>query len=215
GTVAPTGVELERFAKSRLAERQGEDGAGGAYTLGYAGNLAPYQGIDLLLLAAKKVLDVRRDVRLVVATGSPTEKWEAEARRLGIGAHVEFANPDLRALPGVLATFDVALNPRPRCDGIPYKLLNYMAAGKPIVSFHGSARGVREGALLAVPGEDAEAFAAAVLRLLAHPDMMRCLGERALRAAAEDHSWERTAERVERVYMQLLGRTIKAEGISS
>ncbi|HYP19830.1 MAG TPA: glycosyltransferase family 4 protein [Chloroflexia bacterium] len=214
-TVAPNGVELERFAQSRSARRRGGDGAGQVYTLGYAGNLAPYQGIDLLLLAAKKVLDVRRDVRLVVATGSPTAKWEAEARRLGIGAHVEFANPDLDALPGVLAGFDVALNSRPYCDGIPSKLLNYMAAGKPIVSFQGSARGVREDALLAVPGEAAEAFAAAVLRLLDEPDLARCLGERALRAAMEDHSWARTAEIVEGVYMRTLGRTNKAEGIAS
>lgn len=214
-TVAPNGVELERFALSQLAGRRGEDGAGQVYTLGYAGNLAPYQGIDLLLLAAKKVLDVRRDVRLVVATASPTAKWEAEARRLGIGARVEFANPSLDALPGVLATFDVALSPRPHCDGIPSKLLNYMAAGKPIVSFHGSARGVREGALLAVPGEDAEAFAAAVLRLLDEPELMRCLGGRAFRAATEDHSWARTAEIVEGVYMRLVGRTGEAEAIVS
>ena len=214
-TVAPNGVELERFAKSRLAGRRGEGGEGRAYTLGYAGNLAPYQGIDLLLLAARKVLDVRQDLRLVVATSSPTAKWEAEARKLGIRAQVEFANPDLDALPGVLATFDIALNPRPHCDGIPYKLLNYMAAGKPVVSFRGSARGIRDNALLTLPGEDAETFAAAVLRLLDDPDLARCLGERALRAAEEDHTWARTAEIVEGVYMRLLRRTNKAEGVAS
>jgi glycosyltransferase involved in cell wall biosynthesis len=134
---------------------------------------------------------------------------------LGIAARVEFTNPDLDALPGVLATFDVALNPRPHCDGIPYKLLNYMAAGKPVVSFHGSARGVPDDVLLAVPGRNAESFAAAVLRLLDDPELARCLGERALRAVAENHSWGRTAELVEGVYMRLLGRTNKAEGVAS
>jgi glycosyltransferase involved in cell wall biosynthesis len=175
------------------------------FTLGYAGNLAPYQGIDHLMLAARKVLNVRQDVRLVVATGSPAGKWQAEAHRLGIRESVQFANPSLDALPDVLATFDVALNPRTHCYGIPYKVLNYMAAGKPIVSFQGSARGIPSGAALAVPDGDTDAFAAAILRLLDDSALARALGERALRVAVEEFSWERTAEKVEGVYTRLLG----------
>ena len=204
-TVAQNGVDLERFAKLHGAGGGGGNGSKPVFTLGYAGNLAPYQGIDHLMLAARKVFDVRQDVRLLVATGSPAGKWEAEARKLGIGESVQFTNPSLDALPGVLATFDVALNPRTHCDGIPYKLLNYMAAGKPIVSFQGSARGIPSGAALTVPGGDSDAFAAAILRLLDDPALARSLGERALRAAKEEYSWERTAEKVERVYMRLLG----------
>ena len=33
----------------------------------------------------------------------------------------------------------IALNPRVDCDGLPVKLLNYMATGRAIVSFAGSA----------------------------------------------------------------------------
>ncbi|HVG00198.1 MAG TPA: glycosyltransferase, partial [Chloroflexia bacterium] len=55
-TVAPNGVELQLFAASRGTQVSDRDGVGRVYTLGYAGNLAPYQGIDLLLRAAKRVL---------------------------------------------------------------------------------------------------------------------------------------------------------------
>ena len=41
-----------------------------------------------------------------------------------------------------LAAADVALNPRVHSSGTPQKLLNYMAAAKPVVSFEGSAKGL-------------------------------------------------------------------------
>jgi glycosyltransferase involved in cell wall biosynthesis len=206
-TVAPNGVELARFAKSVGATGHRPTASAPVFTLGYTGNLAAYQGIGLLLQATKNVLAVRRDVRLLIATGSPTEKWRSEVKRLGLGQHVDFTSDNLDTLPEVLVGFDIALNPRPRCEGIPYKLLNYIAAGKPVVSFRGSARGVAEDAVLTVPDGDTSAFAAAILRLLDDPALARSLGRRARRAAEEDHSWERTAEGVEGVYMRMLGLT--------
>ena len=203
-TVVSSGVELERFTNSTGLVQQRPGQPVSTFTLGYAGNLAPYQGIDLLLQVMQKVLAVRRDVRLLVATGSPTGGLEREVTRLGLREYVSFTGDDLGMLPEVLAGFDIALHPRPRCEGIPHKLLNYMAAGRPVVSFRGSARGVAGDAILAVPNGDVPAFASAVLRLLDDPALAHCLGQQALQAAQRDHSWERAAETVEGVYMRLL-----------
>ena len=60
------------------------------------------------------------------------------------------------------------------CDGIPQKLLNYMAAGKGIVCSAGSAKLLEhERTGLIVPNGDVDAFAAAIVRLAADPRVLR------------------------------------------
>ena len=93
------------------------------------------------------------------------------------------------------------MNPRARCDGIPQKLLNYMAAGMPIVTFDGSAGPVRhEVTGLRVPDGDTAAMADAMERLLTDRALGRRLGEAARAQAQRDFSWGRVAARVEDVY---------------
>ena len=77
-----------------------------------------------------------------------SEAHEKEHRRLaaelGISRSVIWISPHtLKDLPSYLALADVCVVPRPECPGHPVKLLNYMLAGKPIVSFAGGAKGVR------------------------------------------------------------------------
>lgn len=203
-SVVPHGVELAGFAPTPAEQQPFADGGRTTCTLGYAGNLAPYQRIDLLLESVRRVLRARQDVRLVVVTDDDAGKWEAEARRLGMQEAVRFVKSDLRNLPAILATFDIALNPRTACDGLPYKLLNYMAAGKPVISFRGSAGGIPADAVLAVPDGDTQAFAAAILHLLDDRALASKLGQRARQVAAEEHTWERAAEKLEWVYTSLL-----------
>jgi glycosyltransferase involved in cell wall biosynthesis len=108
-------------------------------------------------------------------------------------------------VPGLLAGSDVALNPRIDCDGIPVKLLNYMAAGRPVVSFAGSAPGLRHGATawLARDG-DVDGFADGVLALLADQPMAERLGRNARRFVETNHTWGRAADLTEAMYARLL-----------
>ena len=64
--------------------------------------------------------------------------------------------------------------PRVECPGLPQKLLNYMAAGKAIVSFAGSAKLLEhEVTGLIVPNRDIAAFAKAIVRLSDDPTLSR------------------------------------------
>jgi glycosyltransferase involved in cell wall biosynthesis len=100
----------------------------------------------------------------------------------------------------------VLLNPRPACNGIPQKLLNYMATGRPIVSYAGSAKLIEHGrSALVVADGDAQAFADATLHLLARPQLGRELGANARRLVEAQYSWDGVAARVESVYEEVLG----------
>src|SRR4029077_9647123 len=111
-----------------------------ARRVAFAGNLSAYQGVDLLLRAFSIVRRQLDDVRLMILTDSDFAKYVPLAESLGIHASIDVHNPGYLRLPTYLQSADILLNPRPACDGIPQKLLNYMAAGRPIVSFAGSAK---------------------------------------------------------------------------
>lgn len=204
-SVIPGGVQIELFAPSG---EQPFARAASSETLIYTGNLAPYQGIELMLEAFAHVLERRRHVRLLLATDSSFAPYEELAVRLGVRDRIDLVSGELLGLREHLASAHVALNPRVECDGYPQKVLNYMAAGKPIVSFVGSAADLREGEVARlVEGADPSAFAAAILDLLGDRQLCRRLGANALAYVRCERSWEQAAKRTERVYRRALGRS--------
>ncbi len=119
---------------------------------------------------------------------------------------LELVPERLESLPERLGEAGVAVLPRVDCPGLPQKLLNYMAAGRAVVAFKGSAKRVAHGATgLVVPDRDTAAFAAAVLRLAADPAEAARLGRAAQAFVAATASWATAAERCERAYAGLLG----------
>lgn len=196
-TVVQNGCEFEHFEiKSR--ERQALHP--GKKTLIYTGNLGAYQRIDLLLKIFREVLKERKDVCLLIVSNSPFNSYDSLLTRLGIREHIEIVPSDFDNLPKYLAGADIALNPRTDCDGIPQKLLNYMSAGKPIVSFAGSAKYLIHGKMgWVVENNNVSAFAKAILLLLKNTTLAQELGANA-RKYVKEFTWEKTAEKTEEVY---------------
>jgi glycosyltransferase involved in cell wall biosynthesis len=200
-TTLPSGVNCAHFD---IAEPAVEN-RNGIYTVLFTGNLAAYQGIDLLLAAFAEVVDKRKDVRLKIVSDSSFAPYEDLAKQLGVRDRVDMIFSSFDALPRHLAAADVAVNPRVYCDGIPVKLLNYMAARKPVVSFAGSAKFLTHGERgWVVPDGDVLGFADGILRLLADPKLARGLGQRAREFAETELSWAGTARRAEELYRNLL-----------
>ena len=206
-SVITSGVELEHFGGERARAAWAPGWRGAPRTLVYAGNLAAYQGIDLMLRAFAEVRRTRRDVRLRLVSDSPFGAYEPLAAALGVRDAIDVVPSRFDDLPRHLAGAAVALNPRTSCDGIPQKLLNYMAAGRPIVSFAGSAKDLTHGTLgWVVADGDVPGFARAIHRLLDDPALARSLGENALAYVRAERSWERVAERTEEVYRRVAPR---------
>jgi glycosyltransferase involved in cell wall biosynthesis len=197
-SVVMNGVEAGNF---RVRETPASDGD---VRLIYSGTLAPYQDIDLLLDAFARARRVRTDLKLCFSVSSSFEPYEEQARRLGVRDSIEVIADGFEELPRRLAASNIAVLPRTACPGIPQKLLNYMAAGKAIVSSAGSAKVIeheRNG--LIVPNGDADAFARALLRLAGNPALARRLGDSARSDAEQAYSWRQSAETLERIYDQL------------
>ena len=117
----------------------------------------------------------------------------------------EIRRPRRDEVPDLLVSADIALNPRLECDGLPQKLLNHMAAGKPVVSFAGSAKLLADGEHgLIVAYADAIAFARAIDRLLDDVELARRLGTAGWEFVRSRLSWDAAARRVEAVYERVL-----------
>ena len=203
-TVVVNGIEapfLERVA--RAVTRQGPRNPA-APRLVYAGNLAVFQGIDALLAAFSRLHRRRPEVELHLLTNGDFSAFREVSERLGILPAIRVRAVTLEDLPAELVAADVLVNPRMQCSGIPQKLLNYMASGRPIVSFAGSAKLVEDGLTARVVEDgDVEAFAAAIGSLLDHPDVAERLGEAAQDLLKREYGWPTAARTMESIYARI------------
>lgn len=200
-SLIPNGVEPELFSVLDRSSRSQST----PEHLVYAGNLATYQGFDLLLQAFARARVSRANLRLRVMTEDSLNGYEALAGSLGVRDAIDVTSVSLSDLPGALAAAHVAINPRVDCSGLPQKLLNYMAAGCPIVSFESSAKHIiHETNALIVADSDIDGMAAAIVRLLDDRTLASRLGLSAQNYARSELGWPRVAERVEAVYEALL-----------
>ncbi len=159
----------------------------------YLGLLARHQGTDLLLDAARRIVDARPETHLLVMGYPGTEVYAARAAALGLDGHMTFTGRiPYEAAATHLALGDVAVAPKiSRTEGSG-KLLNYMAMGLPTVAFNlPVSREYLRGDGLCVPPGDAPAFADAVLALLGDPERARAMGERLRRRAVAEYDWAR------------------------
>lgn len=202
-TVVTSGVEARLFngrkAKSVRSRTLG------AKQLVFAGNLAPYQGIELMLEAFREVTAQFNNVRLRIVTDTSFAGYESLAQGLGVRDRIDVIHVGFDRVPAYLQAADVLLNPRMVCDGIPQKLLNYMASGKPVVSFAGSAKLIthEENGLVAC-ADNPSAFAAATVRLLGDVTLAGRLGSNARRLVETGYTWDVAAAKTELIYESLL-----------
>ncbi|MEJ2339795.1 MAG: glycosyltransferase family 4 protein [Gemmatimonadales bacterium] len=201
--VIPNGVESTLFDVIEPDRRQTEDDR----IVAFAGNLAPHQGIEHLLAAFGRVRERWSRARLHIVSSSDFSPYAGLARELGIEDAIELKQVSFGELPRRLAAADVLVNPRVEATGLPMKLLNYMAAGRPIVSFVGSAVHLEDGktALTAEDG-NSDALADAMLRLLEDDDLAARLSREAKRKAREEFDWMIRAAQVEAVYDRVMAR---------
>jgi glycosyltransferase involved in cell wall biosynthesis len=160
-----------------------------------------------MLKAFKMVITHRQDVRLLLISNDDLSPYNDLIDQLGIRNHIDCQNVVFADLPNCLAAANVAVNPRTVCAGIPQKLLNYMAAGKPVVSFEGSAKTLDHGKTgWVVQDNNLQAFANGLIHLLDNQQLAERLGAEACKHAKSCFSWTKTAEKVEGIYQKLLER---------
>lgn len=194
--------------EGRLPEAARSEPPAGHPVALYAGNLDRYQNLAFLADSFDRVLERRPDARLQIVTHAPAAETARAARQWRTHPGIEIIRADtFEALWEHLQRCRVALCPRVSPYGFPIKLLNYLAAGKPVVVCRSSAWGIEHlDNGWVVEDDDREGFAEAVITLLEDETLRRRLSENARRTARETFSWEVLIPRYEKVYREVLDR---------
>lgn len=157
------------------------------YVVGLVGNWRKVKGADVFLEAAKIIAEKITDARFVLAGQGPLElELQELARKYGIANRALFIkNPT--NVPLIIASMDVAIQSS-WSESFSNVLLEYMAAGKPIVATNvGDAflmlAGGKNGLL--VSAGDSEKMAEAVVELYKNLDSTKRMARQAQEVAAK------------------------------
>jgi len=176
--IAPHGLPADGITRTEFVP------VPGCFKVTYAGNLDPYQDLDVLGDAFARLREAVPYAHLCLVTHAADWRERLEPRfvawiRAGV-VTVHVVSSYASVWREMLAA-DVLVCPRSSWSGYPIKLVNYAAAGRPIVVAAGSAKGfVDQESALVVGNRDPGAFAAALQRLHDEPGLAPRLG-----AAAE------------------------------
>lgn len=207
--VVRSGPSRERFATVRAVDPSLKRGR--PFLVAYLGVMAPQDGVDHLLRAARHLVGLgRTDIAwTLMGAGDSFEDLRALARQLELEEHVRFTGriPDAE-VEAVLATADVCVSPDPLNPlndvSTMNKVLEYMACGRPIVAFdlreHRYSAG--DGALYARPNCD-EDLAERIRTLLDDPEQRARMGQYNRRRFLERMAWEHQAGELVRAYERL------------
>ena len=192
--VLGNGIDVEAFAS--LPPVRGE-----AFTVGFAGSLKPWHGIDVLLEGFALALARVPALRLEVVGAGPLSDLVAGSR-LPPARLVHRGQVSHREAIGAMASWDVGAAPYPALEDFyfsPLKVVEYMAAGTcPVVSDLPVLRemlGDGERGVLVAPGR-ADAFAASLVELAGDRSRAAELGARARAYALTQLGWGHNAARV-------------------
>lgn len=176
--------------------------------IAYLGLLAPYQGSDLLLRAARTIADASPNAFFLLMGFPGVEQYQRQAEQLGLGDRVSF--PGRVPYPEAhryLALGDIAVAPKMSLTEGNGKIYNYMAMGLPVVAFDAEPNREILGDLgiYARHGDEAD-FAAKVIDLLNSPERGRALGAELRAHAVETLSWNARVHELLAVYDRVLAR---------
>jgi glycosyltransferase involved in cell wall biosynthesis len=180
--VVRSGPSLERL---RIVPPDPSVKRGRRFLVGYVGVMGRQEGIDLLLCAARQIIDLhgRHDIHFgLVGGGTSLDEMKALARRLNIEDYVTFTGrvPDAELLT-MLNTADVCVNPdianAMNDKSTMNKIMEYMALGKPIVQFDlAEGRFSAQDASLYARRNDPDDLAARIIELVDDPERRARMG---------------------------------------
>ncbi len=202
--VVPNAVDVELFTRQNREPTRVANGWNG-FVVGYAGRLVESKGVFDLLDAFGQI----ENAQLVfIGEGEARDALEKRA-----GANVRFLGAQsLEQLPPLFSALDCLVLPSRTTaswkEQFGRVLIEAASCGVPVVGSDSGAipdvigRGENAMGLTFAEG-DANALAAALMRLQSEPQWAKQLGETGARRAREEFSWARVAMRLAEIYRGL------------
>jgi glycosyltransferase involved in cell wall biosynthesis len=197
--VIPNGIDLKDFPEALAARQSGPEAT--ELVLGFVGFVRDWHGLDAVVRGIA-AWDGPTRLRLrVVGEGPARPGLERLAAALGIADRVEFTGLAKReAIPGLVAGFDIALQPAVVPYASPLKVFEYMAAGRAIVApDQPNIREVLEHGRTAIlfDVKQSDGLWQAIRRLATDPELRARLGQAArAEVIGRERTWAGNARRV-------------------
>jgi glycosyltransferase involved in cell wall biosynthesis len=206
-TALPNAIDTAPYVAQNAAQRRAPAAATVPLRLVYIGRLAQGKGLAETLQGLKLSQSQGVEARLIVAGSGPDEeRVRSLAQGLALGDAVAFIGPVFGAdKVKLLAAADVLVLAS-HAEGLPYALLEGMAAGTAVIA-------TRVGAIpdvmvegvhgLFVPPHNPLAIARAIVRLATDRSLLARMSEACRRRVAGSYSVERLADDFRSLYSEL------------
>lgn len=210
-TLVPNGVDTARFTPlprdEELADRLG---VMGKTVIGYVGSVVDYEGLGLLMEAARALRAHREDFHvLIIGDGAALEDLQAQATDLSdvVTFLGRIPHEDVERHYSIIDITPFPRRPLPVCEMVsPLKPFEAMAMGKAVIASNVAALAeiVEDGrtGLLHAKG-DVQSLAAQLERLLDDAELCEQLGARARDWVVAERNWKSLARMVAGIYEEL------------
>ncbi len=198
----PNGIDLDRFDRVNvdLAFPQ----ASPAPIVGTIGRLVEQKGPDVFIAAAARIAQQRSDVEFQITGEGPLrEALAQQIAALGLTDRIHLLG-NRSDVPELLRQFAVFVSSS-RWEGMPYALLEALAARCPVVATRvlGSEELIQDGSTgLLVPPNNPIALSDAILRLLNDRALAQRLAEAGRNLVKQEYNQTATAQQIAQVYQR-------------
>jgi glycosyltransferase involved in cell wall biosynthesis len=175
---------------------------------GMISRLIPQKGVSYFLKAAASLAGEHQVNFLIVGDGPYRQQFEAEALALGLQHRLVFAG-ERQDIAAILSAVDVLALPSLTEGGLPFIILEAMAAGCPVVA-------TRVGGIpeiiydthngLLIPAKDYKMLAEAIASLLIDREKAALIGRRGRKFVLDNFIIDNMVQKVENEYENVLAR---------
>lgn len=213
-TVVPNGVDTKRFTPiPRDEQLANELGVSGKTVIGYVGSVLDYEGIELMIEAARSMAKTRDDFHvLIVGDGAELERFQNYVSEHNLQQVVTFTGRvPHEEVERYYSLIDITPFPRlplPVCEMVsPLKPFEAMAMGKAVVASDVAALSEivtsDYNGLLHEKGS-AESLTSQLEILLDNPEKRAQLGQQSRDWVVQERDWKILAERISQLYTELI-----------
>ncbi|NEQ21817.1 MAG: glycosyltransferase family 4 protein, partial [Microcoleus sp. SIO2G3] len=174
----------------------------------YSGNIALTQGLETVIEAATRLLDVPDIAIVIVGEEHALQRLRNYCKTCGATNVTLLPLQPREKLPEMLAAADVGLVVQKQnvlCFNMPSKIQVLLASGRALVASvpasGTAARAIQQsGGGMVVPPEDPDVLATTILELYHNPDKVKILGEKGRQYALENYTFEQALNQYEELF---------------
>lgn len=185
----------------------------GETVIAYVGNLAPWQGVNILIESALRLLSRNGCLKfIIVGEGLLKDTLMNRVMNSGVAGRFVFTGMvDHGDIPFLVSIADICVAPfvskrnKKTGTGSPIKVFEYMACGKPVVSsrFEGLEFIEAEGVGRLTKPDDIIGLEEALKDLIQDPQKRASMGQKGAEIARERHDWKHSVKKIEEVLKSL------------